>query len=443
MKHYILSLCLSLTIASASFFAIQPAHACGTCQEIATAKAPNWWRDTVKSAVDHVDQEIQDLQQWLKDTFWDQHMQPAMEGMANELSAGAIQRVQVIGTFFDAENQIEASQSIQKVRARAHKDYHTSTGICEFGSTTKSLALTERNAELNALFLARRSQDRALGKDGTAAAEDNPRDKKSRVQQFRLKFCDPSDNNSGLNYICDHDQSGFKGKAIASDEPERFNKEIDYLRTVDAPWSLDMNFTNVGLTDEEEEVLALASNLYGHHVFHRPNPKDLIFDEGKEKSLKPKQEAYLDMRALLAKRSVAENSFNAITSMKSADSGADPYKSKEYLEAILAGLDIEDPEKMIGNKNPSYYAQMEVLTKKIYQSPDFYTNLYDRPANVARKEVSLQAIGLMQKFDLFKSYLRHEASLSVLLELAVMELQEGVESGTRTLSSRSGSDGSE
>ena len=70
---------------------------------------------------------------------------------------------------------------------------------------------------------------------------------------------------------------------------------------------------------------------------------------------------------------------------------------------------------------------MEILTKKIYQNPDFYTNLYDKPANVERKGVALQAIGLMQKFDLFKSNLRSEASLSVLLELAVIDLQKEVE----------------
>ena len=39
----------------------------------------------------------------------------------------------------------------------------------------------------------------------------------------------------------------------------------------------------------------------------------------------------------------------------------------------------------------------------------------------------MQAIGLMQKFDLFKSYLRSEASLSILLELAVMDLQQEIE----------------
>ena len=39
----------------------------------------------------------------------------------------------------------------------------------------------------------------------------------------------------------------------------------------------------------------------------------------------------------------------------------------------------------------------------------------------------MQAIGLMQKFDLFKSYLRNEANLSVLLELGVVDLQDKVE----------------
>ena len=70
---------------------------------------------------------------------------------------------------------------------------------------------------------------------------------------------------------------------------------------------------------------------------------------------------------------------------------------------------------------------MGVMTKKWLQNPNFYTNLIDKPANVQRKGVALQAIGLMQKFDMLKSYLRSEASLSVLLELAVMDLQDDVE----------------
>jgi len=83
--------------------------------------------------------------------------------------------------------------------------------------------------------------------------------------------------------------------------------------------------------------------------------------------------------------------------------------------------------------NPSYYAQMEILTKKLYQNPNFYTNLYDTPANVERKTVALQAIKLMQKFDMLKSHLRGEANVSILLEMAVEQLQREVEDQIQAL----------
>ena len=243
--------------------------------------------------------------------------------------------------------------------------------------------------------------------------------------QFREKFCDRRDNNDGLNYMCDWNQDGNPGPNIGAADPVRMNKDIDYIRTVDAPWTLNMDLVGAGagaLTNEEEEIFALASNLYGQNVFVRPPAGQL---EGvPNQRISNMQKLYLDMRSVVAKRAVAENSFNAITAMKSEGTPG----SRDYLLALMRELGVtqEDANRMLG-ANPSYYAQMEVLTKKIYQNPDFYTNLYDKPANVERKGVALQAIGLMQKFDLFKSYLRNEASLSILLELAVMDLQEEVE----------------
>ena len=62
---------------------------------------------------------------------------------------------------------------------------------------------------------------------------------------------------------------------------------------------------------------------------------------------------------------------------------------------------------------------MDMLTKKLYQRPEFYTDLYDKPANVDRKLVSMQAIGLMQDFDTLKSYLRQEMILAVMVELEI------------------------
>ena len=75
----------------------------------------------------------------------------------------------------------------------------------------------------------------------------------------------------------------------------------------------------------------------------------------------------------------------------------------------------------------SYYAQMEILAKRIYQRPEFYTELYDKPANVKRKAAALQGISMMLERDIYDSYLRSEAIMSLILEARVAEAQSNVE----------------
>ncbi len=398
--------------------------ACCLCATTVSTTSSAEWKTTIQEVEDHIDQEFSDLRDWMINDFWENQMLPALMEMAEQLTAVAMQQVAIVGTFLDAKHQLETQQVIQKIQAQAHKDYSPSNGVCEFGSSAKSLAASERKAEFNALLLSQRSQDRSLGHVNTAAATGDYGDKKSRIKQFREKFCDPADNNNGLGYLCDHDQDGDPTTAgTGATNRVRMNKDIDYVRTVEGPWTLDVDFTDAVITDNEEEIIALANNLYGHNVMTRPPAKEL---EPLTSGLliTNMQKHYLDMRSVIAKRSVAENSFNAITALKSAGTPG----SGDFLRGVLSELGVPagDINTMVGI-NPSYHAQMEVLTKKIYQNPDFYTNLYDKPANVSRKGVAIQGIALMQKFDLFKSYLRNEASLSVLLELAVMELQDEVE----------------
>lgn len=98
-----------------------------------------------------------------------------------------------------------------------------------------------------------------------------------------------------------------------------------------------------------------------------------------------------------------------------------------YLKKLVVELGVpEDEVEDILGKNPSYFAQMEVLAKKIYQNPVFYTELYDKPANVDRKALALKAIGLMQDRDIYKSFLRSEAVMSVILEEMLMKQQTAI-----------------
>lgn len=369
--------------------------------------------------------------QWYVAVLWEDNILPAMMLMADQLSAVSMHQTLLIGAMFDAKHQMETQRVLQTIRAKAHKDYHPSNGMCEFGTNVRSLAASERKAELNAHVMSQRAQDRNLGNTNVASASGPDDDFDNRLEQYKRTYCDPMDSNKGLELLCDHDGAGA-GTTVGATDLRRVNKDVDYVRTVEYPNTLNIDFTDTALQDEEEDILALANNLYGNVVFSRIASPGRFADGQKGAALRS---AYIDMRSLLAKRSVAENSFNAITSMKSAGTAG----SRDFLEAILEELGVDssgdeinqtllgfDPAA-VGNIGPSYNEQMELLTKKIYQNPDFYTNLYDKPANVERKKVAMQAIGLMQKFDLYKSYLRNEANLSVLLELAIVDLQTATE----------------
>lgn len=405
--------------------ALVPSCCSGGCyctSETVSADISGWITDYIQLNLEFYLQLVAQHQFiWFNLEYWQQYMLPSFIQMGNQLGGVGMQQVMMIGMFFDAKEQMETQRLLQTLHAKANKDYHPSMGMCEFGTRLKSLAASERKGEVNALILSERSLDRFLGNKDTGGSGGSKADVNIRLGAFKSKFCEVFDNNNGLSFICPIAVSA--SAAIRS----RFNKDIDYQRTVEDPWTIEFDLTVGGVPSEtDEEIFALSNNLYGFESFNTVDHKamqNMI-------SVNDLQQAYLDMRAVVAKTKVAENSFNAIVAMKSEGTVG----SREFLVSYLEELGM--PTGEIGaflGENPSYHAQMEILTKKAYQSPLFYTNLYDKPANVERKGVAMQAIGLMQKFDLLKSNLRTEASLSILLELSVEQLQRKVEDDIRAL----------
>ena len=259
--------------------------------------------------------------------------------------------------------------------------------------------------------------------------------------------------NNALNDLCDS-TAQWSDSNFSGHKRGRLAKDIDYFSLVNMPKTMNIDFTNDDIVidtdndnfadaddvnnEDEEHLLAMVSNLYGHDNFARLPSRLLEKQPGQEVS--DAQRTYLDMRAIVAKRSVAENSLYSIAALKAKgnerepvtgpSNPKDPMAARPYMINVLTELGVPTTDEAIQilGDDPSYYAQMEILTKKLYQNPSFYTNLYDKPANVERKATAMQAIKLMQKFDMLESYLRNEASTSILLELAVVELQREVES---------------
>lgn len=399
---------------SAVLFTV-PAQAQCVCEQAVRITEQTEWNDPTKGTVPVINKFVTDEfkahRSWFISVLWEDNILPSLQMLSEQASTSAVQFSQMAGSYIDAENQIQTQQAFGEARARAMADYQPSEGMCQFGTGVKSLANSERRSEFNSRLMSQRSLDRQTGRSNSSGAY-GAMDEASRVHELRTRFCSKQANNGGMEGFCESDGS-------------ESNSDIDYTKTIDSKWTVDVNFSGGagGAGKDEAAVFALSEYLYSNDSFVRPAAASLAPDGSG--NITNMQKAYLDMRGVIAKRSVAESSFNAMIAMKS--SGSDG--SRDFLAAMLEELGgVEDDVMALMGQNPSYYAQMEVLTKKVYQSPGFYTKLYDTPANVKRKDVALQAIGLMQKFDMLKSYLRTEASLSVLLELAVQDLQSETES---------------
>lgn len=347
--------------------------------------------------------------------YWfKEHILAAMMMMTEQLVSGAMNQMFILGTFFDAKMQLETQQLFQELTAQAHKDYHPAFGMCEIGTLSRSLSNSQRRGEFNAFAMSQHMMDRGMRNYTMGSAAGGALDTVHRWEQFRSTFCNPHDNDGELGPrtttpIC-------AGSTLAN-----YDRDIDYGMVVDFPNTLNVDYTNGAPSAADEEIFALASNLYGSDVFAY-YPESFLKDENKE-------DEYMFVRSIQAKRSVAQNSFNAIVGMKSRGAAITADELRPYMELVMEQLGVADVayiDDYIGER-PSYYSQMEFLTKKLYQRPEFYTDLYDKPVNVERKKAALRAIGLVQNMDLFKSKLRTEAALSVLTEMEIQKAQDALQ----------------
>ncbi|MCC6598819.1 MAG: hypothetical protein IT559_08520 [Alphaproteobacteria bacterium] len=339
--------------------------------------------------------------------------------MSEQLSTAIAQQTPLIGKLIDAKDQLEAQRKEQELKAVAVKDYHPSEQMCKFGSFIRSLPSAKAKAESDTLSVSDALMERYTNALSTSTAQNVDNDIKNRLKQFREIYCDPADNNNGLLGLCEHDQDDNPGNStrgaaapsgIGASNRARINKDIDFLRTVESSYTLDVDFADNVLTADEQDVMALARNLYW------PDPYKIILQEG----MKDKQATYLKARRIMALKNVAHNSFATLVGLKAkAPIPASPTVQPgwSYMKTMMRdfGMTDVDIETMVGDR-PSYFAQMDMLSKRIFQNPDFYTNLYDKPANISRIKTSMDAIKIMQMRDHYEAALRREMLLSALIE---------------------------
>lgn len=389
-----------------------------TCIEVSNVETGS--PDNENTTIGHITNEFEKHRQWIERFFFADNkldnpagLLAAMQLMTTQLTTNAMMQVQAIGKFFDSKHQLETQRLFQILTLKAHKDYHPSEELCEVGTLTKSLAGSSRNTDMTSQVIAKQALDRQVLAADKLAYAGVSTDSETRLVAFIKDFCNKNDNNGNLNLLC------LKG----SPKPTQVNRDINYASTIGSTSTLDIDFqNNTTRTDDEKAVIALSQNLFAHRVLPFISSNKLVRRDGTPNT-KGAANAYLNARAVMAKRSVAVNSFSAIAALKTK--GAP--ESAPFIYSLLkemGGNDLtaKEIQNEIGDR-PSYDAQMDILTKKLYQRPEFYSELYDKPANVMRKNVALQAATLMQKRDLYQSYLRSEMTLAVMLETLLVKEQ--------------------
>lgn len=338
-----------------------------------------------------------------------------MQGSAEQFSVVAMMQAFIIGTFFDAKEQLETQRDLEALQAEALKDYHPSEQMCRYGSYIRSLADTDQKKYHIAQAFNDIMNSHEGNKKGTVSEAGSPMSIANHLKQFKEVYCDPMDFDGALKTLCTH------ANGVGGTDPQRINKDIDFQRTMESNYTLNVDFVDDASTDDEADIIALAKNLYW------PNPYQFI----DENSIKDKRKQFLDMHQILAVTNVAQNSLAQQVAMRAQapEVAADTTPGWAYMKTLLREFGFNDDEDIVKvfGERPSYYMQMDVLTKKIYQNPDFYTNLYDKPANIDRTISTMQAIALMQQRDAFETSLRQEMLLSSLVQTDIRPKFEAIQ----------------
>jgi|TARA_R110002126_G_scaffold13118_7_gene57175 hypothetical protein len=339
----------------------------------------------------------------LSKTWWHSGVAPLAKSATMELVANGWSLVGSFGAMLDAKLLSETIIDMQILSAKSAKRHMPSVPMCKFASLNKSMRQADQRSKMVSAVLGEFSLRRVLGQAESIGASET-KDTASRVKAALERHCDNKEFGGEMSFVC---PAGINNAGDTT-------KDINFTNAVDVPDTinigLDPAIANINTDNEIANVMAMKTMLYNHEAAPRIGKTDL------QNNYDGNQSRYLKWRSTVAKRTVAENSFDALIGMKAASGLAVQNQFKAQLDSLgMPAADIDATTKIA----PSYWAQMEHLTKTVYQNTNFFVNLYDNPNNVLRQSASMDAISLMQMRDYYNSLIRSEMALSVLLDTEV------------------------
>ena len=162
------------------------------------------------------------------------------------------------------------------------------------------------------------------------------------------------------------------------------------------------------------------SNLYSYNTFPVLSV-NYLRDPGNYDTI-------MKMRSVNAARSLARNSFVHIVGNKALGTGV----ADSFIRDMMRAMGYTDAalDDLIGD-DPSYEAQMEFITKKIFQQPNFIVSLIDTPENVKRQENAILASKLMLDRDIVQALHRREILISAILNELLKDEEDFLQKNLR------------
>ena len=454
-----LSIGFALTLLLFTGGAARNAEACCSC--CLFTDHMNEHQDTISTIQDATADAIEAMVNFLyadsPNTFWESMVLPQLRIMTLELSSLITNFPAAFGGMLDGESMQYATQRLESIQGEIARKQIPAVSMCQYATLSKSLEASEvAREETTRVFAMIGTKRHSLNSDFVGA--DAPTDDiTARYNQFRSKYCMSIAGSVDFGGLLEGVCGGVANPDTAGSGPDtvgdgavdstvhtsvrKKNRDLDFAQMLGLPKTLNVAiFPGYGPGESRsqiEDIVALGKNLYGTNAtirFPVENLKASNDDQDLERF------KLLKLRALQAKRNAAYHSYANYIGMKSATDKADGTElaAKASVENLLIALGIDNSADKgpndyfnklglgLNESSPSYWAQMDILTKKIYQNPSFFVNLYDNPSNVKRQQAALESIELMQERDIHETALRTEMLLSLWLDEEVESYGEDI-----------------
>lgn len=291
--------------------------------------------------------------------FWED-WEDAWQGMTAQIHAGMNDQTRQMSSMFDTSNMTELARMIQRDEDKAKKQFTPSQQGCRFDTVAVYRAQATRTTAQYQNAMAKTFTDVGSNKAGSLGSTGTGELLAERWSRYENAFCDP-DANAG-----DSPCSGAM--------PDR-NANITPSRTIFGQETIDMSNPN--------NYLAVNEIMFNITGFEPPPPVDSLSNpQGKE----ARQRA----RNYLAQMDVA----NALVSSVVAERM--PGQQAPSVAAIRTSVGVANPSETPSER------EIRQATIEQFFDPNYYINLIDNPAVVAREETFLYAYNLMLLYKLIE-----------------------------------------